>query len=167
MDPKETKIVISSDFTHWGLPYDFFFKIDNMKNFNKYITNDNVEMELNSNKGINLLNLASMLVLSPEKKISPLVYKNMEMPQLLNAQPNYKSGAILYNFKVYLRETEDTICGMYPIMFVLSIIDDEQLRNSFNLSSNACFKFVDYNYSSKVQEVGDYRVSYVSGYISN
>lgn len=91
----------------------------------------------------------------------------MEMPQLLDAQPNVRNGTIVYNFRIYLRDTQDTICGMHPIMFVLSIIDDEKLRTAFNLLPNASFKFVDYGYTSKVQELSDYRVSYVSGYISN
>ena len=164
---EDTKVVISSDFTHWGSPYNYYFQIDNIKKFNKYITNDNVEIQLDINKSINLLNLASMLVLSPNQKIDQTVYNKMEMPQLSNAYSASKKGSILHNFKSYLMDTEDTICGMYPIIFVLSILDDEELRGMFKLSHQASFQFIDYNYSNKVFHQDDYRVSYVSGYISN
>lgn len=167
LNPKKTKFVISSDFTHWGSPYNYNFTPDSSKFTAKYITNEHIDLKLDTNKSINLLNLASMLILSPNKKIHTNVYNKMDLLELVDVSPSKNNRSILINFKNYLMDTEDTICGMYPIIFVLNILEDERLRALFNLSNTAGFEFVDYNYSNKVFNTNGYRVSYVSGFISN
>ncbi|KAL6938310.1 hypothetical protein ACO0OL_000850 [Hanseniaspora opuntiae] len=137
------------------------------KYFEKYITKEDISLKMDINKGINLLNLASMLILSPDKKIHTDVYEKMDLLELADMSPLRQSTSILSNFKKYLLDTEDTICGMYPIIVVLNILDDETLRSLFNLSNSASFEFVDYNYSNKVFDVNGYRVSYVSGFVSS
>ncbi|CAI8506763.1 unnamed protein product [Hanseniaspora opuntiae] len=142
---------------HWIAP----------KYFEKYISKEDISLKVDINKGINLLNLASMLILSPDKKIHTDVYEKMDLLELADMSPLRQSTSILSNFKKYLLDTEDTICGMYPIIVVLNILDDETLRSLFNLSNSASFEFVDYNYSNKVFDVNGYRVSYVSGFVSS
>lgn len=167
LNSNETSFIISSDFTHWGPPYNYNFKLDNSKYFGKYITKETIDLKVDINKSINLLNLASMLILSPNKKINIDIYEKMDLLELAHVSPLKKSTSILSNFKKYLMDTEDTICGMYPIIFVLTILNDESLRSLFNLASSASFEFVDYSYSNKVSDINGYRVSYVSGFISN
>ena len=167
LNPHETSFIISSDFTHWGPPYNYNFTLDSSKYFEKYISKEDISLKVDINKGINLLNLASMLILSPDKKIHTDVYEKMDLLELADMSPLRQSTSILSNFKKYLLDTEDTICGMYPKIVVLNILDDETLRSLFNLSNSASFEFVDYNYSNKVFDVNGYRVSYVSGFVSS
>jgi AmmeMemoRadiSam system protein B len=59
-------------------------------------------------------------------------------------------------FRNYLREYENTICGRHPISVLLNII------TSANVVSKSNLKFVDYSQSSKCKNRRDSSVSYAS-----
>ncbi|CAF0758201.1 unnamed protein product [Brachionus calyciflorus] len=60
------------------------------------------------------------------------------------------------DFKNYLREYDNTICGNHPISVFLHLINSLENKNNYNM------KFVDYSQSSKCKTRRDSSVSYAS-----
>ncbi|CAO3660743.1 unnamed protein product [Umbelopsis vinacea] len=132
-DP-ETLFVVSSDFCHWGLRFDYTY----------YQAED-------SSKSLQLRHSKPSDITTPiHKSISNLDHNGMKLIEELDHDA----------FTRYLRETKNTICGRHPIGILLAALS--KLKESG--SQQAHLKFVHYDQSSPCKIARDSSVSYASAY---
>lgn len=184
VDPKSTSIVVSCDFTHWGGHfeyYDTFHNYVDLMSTLKYkepleIENcidleiEEAHEEVDLDTGVKFLDLGAMLILS-NYKLNKTMYDTMKLNKFdswatsLQEFQQKRSDSQVKVFTEYLQETGATICGKWPLLFTLYLLEDQELVADFKLSKIPAYRFVDYNKSSKVENKDDSSVSYVSGYI--
>lgn len=184
VDPKSTSIVVSCDFTHWGGHfeyYDTFHNYVDLMSALKYkepmeIENcvdleiEDAHEEVDLDTGVKFLDLGAMLILS-NYTLSKTMYDTMKLDKFdswstsLQEFKQKRTDSPVQVFSQYLQETGATICGKWPLLFTLYLLEEKELVTDFKLSSSPAYRFVDYNKSSKVENKDDSSVSYVSGYV--
>ncbi|KAL6925640.1 hypothetical protein ACO0SA_000241 [Hanseniaspora valbyensis] len=184
VDPKATSIVVSCDFTHWGGHFEyhtaFATYVDLMKTL-KYqepvevencidIEIEEAHKKVSLDTGIKFLDLGAMLILS-NYHLDKTFYDTMQLNNFDTWSSSLKEfkknipETRLEMFMEYLDETDATICGKWPLVFTLVLLENSKLAKDFGLTESSGYKFVDYNKSSTVASRDDSSVSYVSGYI--
>lgn len=66
------------------------------------------------------------------------------------------------SFAEYLDDTQNTICGRYPILLLLETLGVLQKSNQFLIEC----KFTHYTQSSQIKDMTDSSVSYAAAYVS-
>ncbi|XBW35730.1 hypothetical protein QEN19_001300 [Hanseniaspora menglaensis] len=184
INPKTVSIVVSCDFTHWGGHFEYYNTfssfVDLMKTL-KYkepfeIENcydeeiEEAHQNLDLDTSVKLLDLGAMLILS-NYRLNKQMYDIMKLEKLdswSSSLQEFKQKipeSQVEMFMEYLDETEATICGKWPLLFTLFLLENSDLVKHFGFSESPAYKFVDYKKSSIVEDKDDSSVTYVSGYI--
>lgn len=120
--------IISSDFCHWGERF----------GYTKYFDRND------------------QLVNYSLSKASLPIYKSIEKLDKLGmttiSKGDYKE------WKKYIKETKNTICGRNPITIVLNLLQENDIDSRFD--------WIGYTQSNQATKSSDASVSYASGYIS-
>lgn len=127
--------VISSDFAHWGLRFRYTY------------------YQPASGPAVNLSSSSK----SPKQPAIHESIKDVDF-ECMGACESGSHQAWLDK----LEETGNTVCGRHPIGVMMAAV--EELRKESGNLSTGVFKFVRYERSSDVKNVGDSSVSYASAY---
>lgn len=134
-DPRSV-FVVSSDFCHWGSRFSYTYYLPE------------------SGEGYSLKRRDAA-------PTSPRICESIGKldREAINAIEGGKHGNFLEN----LKDTGNTVCGRHPIGVVMAAIEVLEKEGGFQ-GEGGRFKFVKYERSSEVEEVGDSSVSYASAY---
>ena len=137
--------VVSSDFCHWGLRFQYTYYLPALPS----------SAAANSGGGYHLKRGA-------EDPKDPPIYESIGRldKMAMDAIEGGKHEKFLDN----LKETGNTVCGRHPIGVVLAAIEILEEEGKVEGAEKGKFKFVRYERSSEVEEVGDSSVSYASAY---
>ncbi|OBA27023.1 UPF0103-domain-containing protein [Hanseniaspora valbyensis NRRL Y-1626] len=157
VDPKVTSIVVSCDFTHWGGHFEYHTAFANYVDLMKTLKyQEPVEVE----------NCIDIEIEEAHKKVTlDTGIKFLDLGAILKEFKKNIPETRLEMFMEYLDETDATICGKWPLVFTLVLLENSKLAKDFGLTESSGYKFIDYNKSSTVASRDDSSVSYVSGYI--
>lgn len=143
-DPSSV-FVVSSDFCHWGSRFQYTY----------YLPASPSSAASSNPSGISLRR-------KDKAPTNPPIYESIGRldRMAMDAIETGKHEAFLEN----LRETGNTVCGRHPIGVVMAAIEVLEKEGKSGEDSKGRFKFVRYERSSEVTEVGDSSVSYASAY---
>ena len=137
--------VVSSDFCHWGLRFQYTY----------YLPASPTSSTAGLGGGYHLKRKA-------EDPTNPPIYESIGRldKMAMDAIEGGKHGEFLDN----LQATGNTVCGRHPIGVVMAAIEVLEEEGKMGGGNKGKFKFVRYERSSEVEEVGDSSVSYASAY---
>lgn len=144
----ETSIfIISSDFCHWGSRFRYTYYLPSASSS----PTDGYALKSSSSSSRPAANTVTDL---------PIYESIAHLDKLaMEAVESGSHEGFLHN----LRETGNTVCGRHPIGVLMAAV--EVLRNNGTIDADGGrFRFVRYERSSDVEDVGDSSVSYASAF---
>jgi MEMO1 family protein len=137
--------VVSSDFCHWGLRFQYTY----------YLPASPSSSAADSHGGYSLKR-------RDKNPASPPIYESIgRLDKLaMDAIESGKHESFLGN----LKDTGNTVCGRHPIGVVMAAIEHLEKDGSGLGEGKGTFKFVRYERSSEVEDIGDSSVSYASAF---
>lgn len=135
--------IVSSDFCHWGSNFDYFYY-----------------MPKAPARGVHLDQGLTGL---PSQNGNPTIHESIRRLDEMGMDAIERGKHA--EFRDYLLDTDNTICGRHPIGVVMAAI--EYLREnsgSHDSANDGKFKFVHYDRSGLVENMSQYSVSYASAY---
>jgi MEMO1 family protein len=139
MEEKDTAFIVSSDFCHWGkrsFDYTYYLPASPSADAAGYSLQSKDE--------------------SPK---NPPIHESIKRLDMM-AMAAIKGGK-LEDFLANLKMTRNTVCGRHPIALIMAAL--ELLRSENKLQGeNGLFKLLEYQQSSRVTDIRDSSVSYVS-----
>ena len=139
---EENVFVISSDFCHWGLRFNYTYYLPSSSS-----STDSTHPAA----GISLTKKSHKV-----PHADPPIHESIRTLDHLCVAA-IESGSHDAFLKV-LRETGNTVCGRHPIGVVMAAMEE------LGIAGEGKFRFVRYERSSEVERVGDSSVSYVSAF---
>jgi AmmeMemoRadiSam system protein B len=136
--------VISSDFCHWGLRFQYTYYIPAPRSSTS-----------STGEGYSLKR-------RDKNPTDPAIHESIgRLDKLaMDAVETGKHEAFLEN----LQETGNTVCGRHPIGVVMAAIEILEKEGKVSGDGKGKFKFVKYERSSDVEDISDSSVSYASAY---
>ncbi|ABN67678.2 predicted protein [Scheffersomyces stipitis CBS 6054] len=147
LENEENHFIISSDFCHWGSRF----------GYTKYVPQKVDSLQLLTE---NLSSLGHSLRTKPNELP---IYKSIEV--LDKAAMEIASSGSYSDWKTYISQTGNTICGQKPIAVVLKLIQKYRLAAG-DTDKAAIFKWIGYSQSNQARRASDSSVSYASGYVT-
>lgn len=144
LQDEENTFIISSDFCHWGLRF----------NYTNYVPHGPDEFKY---KDVQRLLRGSVLRPHDNK-----IFKSIEI--LDKEAMKIASTGSSIAWTEYIGSTGNTICGQKPIEVVLKLLERYRKEKGHE-SSGPVFNWIAYSQSNKVLTVDDSSVSYASGYV--
>jgi AmmeMemoRadiSam system protein B len=143
-DPSNV-FVISSDFCHWGSRFQYTY----------YLPASPSAVASSNPNGISLRR-------KDKAPTEPPIHESIGRldRMAMDAIESGKHEAFLGN----LKETGNTVCGRHPIGVIMAAIEVLEQEGKAGEGGKGSFKFVRYERSSDVTDVGDSSVSYASAY---
>jgi len=137
--------VVSSDFCHWGHRFQYTY----------YLPASPSASAASPGGGYHLKR-------RDKDPTNPPIYESIG--SLDKMAMDAIEGGKHENFLGNLKETGNTVCGRHPIGVVMATIDVLEEEGKVEGGDKGKFKFVRYERSGDVEEVGDSSVSYASAY---
>lgn len=137
--------VISSDFCHWGSRFQYTY----------YLPASPSSAAASNPGGITLRR-------KDKAPTNPPIHESIGRLDRL-AMDAIETGSH-DTFLENLKETGNTVCGRHPIGVTMAAVEVLEKERKIRVDGNGRFRFVRYERSSEVTEVGDSSVSYASAY---
>ncbi|KAF9195402.1 Protein memo1 [Haplosporangium sp. Z 11] len=147
LDDPQNLFIISSDFCHWGVRFDYTYYADE---------DGNVTQSLARLGGKNFVPPGKSQKIF--ESIRQLDHEGMEKIE----QGDHA------NFCKYLARTKNTICGRHPIGVLLAALAEtgkDESENNAGIGTGYRIQFVRYAQSSNVLSTSDSSVSYASAFV--
>lgn len=129
---KSNAFIISTDFCHWGGRF----------GYTAYTPTGDIDDLMESPSKVNI---------PIYKSIEAMDKKGMEL----------LSSGSYSDFRGYINDTGNTICGAKPLSILLALMESQNLSQG---TDNGFMKWVGYTQSSPVKSIRDSSVSYAAGY---
>lgn len=136
--------VISSDFCHWGLRFQYTYYLPASPSSAAATTGGYSLRRRDGNP------------------TNPPIHESIGRVDKM-AMDAIETGKHKY-FLDNLKETQNTVCGRHPIGVVMAAIEVLEKENKVSGEGKGKFKFVRYERSSEVEDISDSSVSYASAY---